>query len=110
MRKKKMEAALYCLSCMNETVHEVTYIDDILYEVRCETCGKTDARTSGIEKELYLNYLHRIMSKPKRVKEEVEGSIPHFLKSLPYRVLSKPFRTYSEFKDLWNFCRKKSDG
>jgi len=100
-----MEATLYCLTCLNDTVHEVTYVDNILYEVRCEECNKKHSRVSDIQKELYLNYLERILSKPKRVKQEARGNLPHFLFSLPYRVMSKPFRAYSEFRDIIKYRR-----
>lgn len=106
MKEYKQEATLYCIKCLDDTLHEVTYVNDILYEVRCEECNKRQSRVSDIQRELYINYFERIFSKPQRVKKEAGDNLPHFLLSLPYRVMSKPFRTYSEIREIHKYKRK----
>lgn len=101
-----MEATLFCIKCMDDTLHEVTYVNKILYEIRCEECNKLHSRGTAIQRELYLNYMERVMSKPKRVKDEAGDNLTHFLVSLPYRMMSKPYRTYKEFKDILQYKRK----
>ncbi|MDR7316674.1 hypothetical protein [Brevibacillus nitrificans] len=106
MKEDKMKASLFCIKCMDDTIHEVTYVDTILYEIRCEVCALSDSRGSDIQRELYLNYMERVFSKPKRFKNEAGDNLPHFLFSLPYRVMSKPFRTYKEIRDMLKYKRK----
>ncbi|GED71933.1 hypothetical protein BRE01_56350 [Brevibacillus reuszeri] len=106
MKEDKMRTTLFCDTCMDDTVHEVTYVDKILYQIRCVECEKSHSRGTEIQRELYLNYMERVFSKPKRFKNEAGKNLPHFLFSLPYRVMSKPFRTYKEIKNMFNYKRK----
>ena len=39
------------------------------------------------------------MSKPKRMTKEMEADLNGFLRSLPYRVITKPYRVYKEFSE-----------
>ena len=106
MNETKFETELYCIGCLGQSRHTVIYVNDILYKVTCETCGRESVIKPDLPKEIYSRYFDRILSKPKRITKEFREDLSHFLSSLPYRILSKPYRTYREFRGILKYVHK----
>ncbi|TBL81677.1 bh protein [Paenibacillus thalictri] len=100
MEEKKMEAELYCLPCRGETVHTIVYINNKLSKIECQACHHLHVISINVKEELYHEILERIISKPTRMSKEYKADLTLFLKSLPIRMLSKPFRVYKEARTM----------
>jgi len=92
---------LFCHSCDKETAHSVEYVSGILKRIKCEECGYS----LDISREKLLKYyteevISRFVSKPDRLTEEVRKDLSHFVFSLPFRLLSKPYRVAKELRDI----------
>ncbi len=101
-----IETELYCITCLGQAPHTVTYVHDILYMVKCEQCGKESVMEPDLLKEIYSQYVDRIISKPQRITQEFREDLSHFISTMPYRVISKPFRTYKELKAIFRYRKK----
>ncbi|WP_232696321.1 hypothetical protein [Brevibacillus daliensis] len=109
MKETAIETELYCMTCLGQAPHTVIYVNDILYKVTCEQCGKESVMEPDLIKEIYTQYVDRIISKPHRITQEFREDLSHFISTLPYRVISKPYRTYQEFSGIFHY-RKKASG
>ena len=93
----RIEAALDCPTCLNETVHEVRYVAGLLNRIRCDRCGQHWQMASHAVEEAYLRQLvGRVASKPIRMGLEAGRHPIVFAFSLPLRVVTKPWRIASE--------------
>ncbi|UFJ42363.1 hypothetical protein LOK74_07715 [Brevibacillus humidisoli] len=108
MIENKFETELYCIDCLGQSLHTVVYVNDVLYKVTCESCGKEHVIKPDLPKEIYVRYVDRILSKPKRITKEFREDLSHFLSSLPFRLLSKPYRTYNELRGIFRYVHKQS--
>jgi transcription elongation factor Elf1 len=106
VNETRFDTEFYCTNCLAESPHTVIYVNDILYKVTCKTCGKESIIHPDLPKEIYIRYFDRILSKPKRITKEFRQDMSHFLSSLPYRLLSKSFRTYRELKEIYKYMHK----
>ena len=113
-----LEVELFCLECRRETVHRVLYRAGELYRVECTECGRRvdiepvfDVEPSEpaagerpgeriSRAELASQYtdafLRRVLSKPRRMTDEMRADLTAFLLSLPLRILTKPYRLLEE--------------
>lgn len=98
---KNLNTELFCIKCDKETVHEITYVGERLKSIRCSECGRT---TTIDRKELVkyftIDMIDRVISKPHRVTEELRNDLQHCIKTLPARIITKPFRTINEIREL----------
>lgn len=93
---------LYCINCNKKTPHRVEYISGIISKIVCEECGHiTDLSKEKLLKYYTENAFSRVISKPERFKKEVKKDFSHFIFSLPFRLLSKPYRVAKEFHDIF---------
>ncbi len=97
----KIDTSLYCVSCDDETSHQVIYLDDEIRMIKCHECSET----FGIDRkkllELYAqDTVREILTKPLRLKEELNNEGPKIVFSLPGRILSKPYRVMKEIFEL----------
>lgn len=100
MTKNRIKADLFCVNCEKESPHEIEYKDEQIYKITCEECGiQVQINQEFMNKHFKEEFTKRILSKPVRMTEEMEADLSGFLKSLPTRVISKPFRVYKEYKD-----------
>ncbi|MEF9918304.1 MAG: bh protein [Eubacterium sp.] len=99
MSKNIIEAYLFCMNCDHETEHEIEYEKDQIHKIICKKCGMAVQINQNYINEHYKeDFITRVMSKPGRMTKEMEADLNGFLKSLPYRVISKPYRVYKEKK------------
>ncbi|MBP3039856.1 bh protein [Bacillaceae bacterium Marseille-Q3522] len=96
MKKTVMEADLFCISCKNDVPHKVTYINDKLSEVECKNCHRIVAVPIDPKKEFLKEVYKRVSTKPSRMTEEYKSDLSHFLRSMPKRVISKPYRIMTD--------------
>jgi hypothetical protein len=108
MNKKEVKTELFCNMCMKDTVHTIVYINQIMYTAKCDECDKTTMIHADLFKELSGEFIERVLSKPKRLKEEVENDPGHAISSLPSRIISKPYRIYKEFEGLRKYIYQKN--
>lgn len=93
----RIDAALDCPTCSNETLHEVRYVAGVLNRIRCVRCGQHWQMARHAVEEAYLRQLlGRVASKPLRMGLEAGRHPIVFAFSLPMRVVTKPWRIASE--------------
>lgn len=96
----KVDAYLFCMNCDKETEHEIEYKDAQIHRILCKNCGVGIQINQEYVKEHYKeDFISRVVSKPKRMTKEMEKDLNAFLRSLPYRVITKPYRVYKEFSE-----------
>lgn len=99
MSKNSVDAYLFCMNCDHETEHEIEYRDDQIHKITCKDCDMAvQINQEYINAHYKEDFIARVMSKPGRMTKEMEKDINGFLKSLPFRVISKPYRVYQEYK------------
>lgn len=95
-----MEAYLFCVNCEMDTKHQIEYKEGQIYRISCEECGvSVQLNQEFVNKHFKEEFAKRVLTKPSRMTEEMEADISGFLKSLPSRVVSKPFRVYKEYTE-----------
>ncbi|MFT9494256.1 hypothetical protein [Anaerosolibacter sp.] len=101
MGTTKMQADLYCGNCETNTLHEVAYLGDKIEKIKCMDC---EAYLEINEKLAYSNYaaemFARIATKPVRMTTEINDDLSRFLYTIPFRVVTKPYRMIKEFKQF----------
>ncbi|UFT98596.1 bh protein [Radiobacillus kanasensis] len=98
MEKKYMETELFCIHCEDDTLHQITYINDVITKVECEECHNIIELRVNVMQEFYKESYQRIASKPARMTNEYRDDLSHFLFSLPIRVITKPYRIVKDLK------------
>lgn len=100
MSNTKMDAYLFCIHCDKETDHTIEYKNNHIHKIQCNNCGvEIKIDQDYVRKHFKEEFVARVLSKPSRMTKEMEKDITGFLKSLPFRVVTKPFRVYKEFHD-----------
>jgi ribosomal protein S27E len=107
MNKREVKTELFCDKCMNDSIHTIVYINEVMHKVKCDECGKTSMIHDHLIKEISGEFIERVLTKPKRIKKEVENDPSHAISSLPSRIISKPYRIYKEFKGLRKYIYQK---
>ncbi|UOF90395.1 hypothetical protein LSG31_21485 [Fodinisporobacter ferrooxydans] len=110
MYKREVETELFCVQCAKDSLHTVVYINGIIYKITCETCGKIVVNGT-LSKEVYGRLVERALTKPKRMKQEIEQEIKlgelRKMMRLPLRMVSKPFRLYHEVEGIKKLEKEK---
>lgn len=97
---RQEECELFCIHCQEETPHIVGYVNQSLLSIECQVChSKMDLDVDAME-EFHHYILERFSSKPTRLTNEAKQNLNQFLKSLPMRIISKPFRFGAEYTTL----------
>ncbi|HIE43678.1 MAG TPA: bh protein [Candidatus Omnitrophica bacterium] len=96
-----MRTNLFCLHCEKETPHEIAYAGNYLRKIKCTICH-TEIK---IDRDRILKFytsevLRRLFTKPERITEELRKDISSLLISLPFRIVSKPYRVAKEIFDI----------
>lgn len=108
-KRTSMDVELLCTQCSGETVHRVMYHSDRIESVECLQCGRkisirhdesvsTDSdpvhhvARQHLDRLYTQEFLRRILTKPKRVEDELKADLSLFLVTLPLRLISKPVR------------------
>ena len=100
MSKNRMKAYLFCVNCEKDTPHEIEYKAGQIHKITCKTCQiSLQINQEFVNKHFKEEFTKRVLSKPIRMTEEMEADLSGFLKSLPIRVISKPYRVYKEYTD-----------
>jgi len=100
MSDSKMDAYLFCIHCDSETKHHIEYKNDHIHKIKCCRCGvEVKIDQEYVKEHCKEEFVHRGFTKPSRMTKEMERDITGFLKSLPFRVVTKPFRVYKEFHE-----------
>lgn len=101
MRSEVIKTNLFCLHCEKETPHVITYVGDYVRKISCNTCN-TEIQ---IDKERILKFytskvLKRLFTKQERLTEELRKDLSSLLVSLPFRIVSKPYRMAKEIFEI----------
>ena len=102
-----LKGKLFCLHCQKETPHTLTYVGhplsgkSYLKKIKCDYC-KTVIELDRIKiLEIYgKQMVKRVFTKPKRLTEEIKSDLTNFIKSLPIRIITKPYRTAKEVIEI----------
>ncbi|QDP41320.1 bh protein [Radiobacillus deserti] len=105
MKRKYMETELFCIHCEDDTLHLITYLNDVITKVECEDCQNGIELRVNVMEEFYKESYHRIASKPARITNEYREDLSHFLFSLPIRVITKPYRLVQDLKGAREIIR-----
>lgn len=102
--KKWVSGIRYCLTCQEETMHELLYLGDYLKAGKCCNCHSTFENRRLLLRIYMLDLLDRIVSKPYRIYTEVRGKRSLFKPStwLGYgrEVLRIPLDEASNLKEI----------
>ena len=97
----RIETKLFCLHCEKETPHIITYSGNFLSRVLCERCGtevKLDRKR--ILETYTAELIEDILTKPRRLTEEMRRDLTAFLTSLPLRIITKPYRVIKDILEV----------
>jgi len=98
---EEIKTTLFCLHCAKETPHTIVYSGQYLRKIRCRKCNIEVQIDKEKILQLYTSdILERILSKPERLTEEVRKDISSFLLSMPFRIVSKPYRIAKEVLEI----------
>ncbi|MGL4283805.1 bh protein [Eubacterium aggregans] len=99
MSKTNTDAYLFCLNCDKDTDHKIEYRDGQIHRITCAECGMAiQINQEYIQAHFKEDFVTRVMSKPGRMTKEMQADLNGFIKSLPYRVITKPYRVYKEWE------------
>lgn len=101
MKITKMKADLYCVNCVKNTLHDITYLGDDIKEIVCTECKATLEIDDKLVLSAYAaDIFERIKTKPERMSKEIREDLSKFLRSITIRVITKPYRMIKEFKSI----------
>jgi len=101
MNITKMKADLYCVNCRKNTLHEVVYLGENIERITCLECEAYLEIDEKLALSTYaMDILKRVSSKPERMSNEIREDLSKFLCSIPFRVVTKPYRMIKEFKEI----------
>lgn len=92
MKESTVESYLHCTHCNEDTPHIISYLNGEIKSVQCENCTHKQEIEMNIMKEFYKEIYERVSTKPSRITQEYRQDLNHFLRSIPKRVFSKPYR------------------
>lgn len=97
--KNVIKVDLLCSTCNEETPHTIVYKEDLIAQIACDRChcGIT-LDEKKIRQDAQTDLLKRVVTKPARMTEEIKKDLGLFLKSMPVRIISKPYRMMTEHK------------
>jgi len=94
---EQMKTELFCLHCKKECPHTITYMGKHLKEIKCEECGiHIEIDKLKIMEHYAEDFLERVLNKPHKMTEEMKKGLTSFIKSLPVRIIKKPYRVSKE--------------
>lgn len=97
----KVEMDLFCEVCNEDTVHVITYAGRKVIKVYCTNCHKEFHANKDAALAAYTDeVMHRIRTKPMRVKDELKSHPVKSVISMPARLITKFFRIEKEYKDI----------
>jgi hypothetical protein len=86
------------------------YIGENIERITCTECNayvKIDEKM--VISAIGADIVSRVTSKPERMSNEIKENLSKFLKSMPKRVVTKPYRIIKELKDIKDrTCDKNS--
>lgn len=106
MRAIERKVQLFCVNCNQNTLHKIVYINDQVAFIECECCHKSLDTKLDIKNAFYHETYQRIYSKPKRLIGELENNPGLFFVTLPFRLLSKPYRMTMGLNQSRNVIKK----
>ncbi len=103
MGNNQIDATLFCVNCDEETNHKVDYRGDRIHSVTCTQCGMTVQMDQDyIDDNFTQDFVKRVFTKPSRLTKEMQADLNAFMRILPYRVITKPYRVYREINEHKN--------
>ena len=108
MSKSTIDASLFCTGCNQETEHQIEYLNGKITSITCMACGSSVHMDHGSMSSYYKEeVINRLLTKPVRMTREMQNDLNGFLKSLPHRVITKPYRVYKEWEE--NSVKEKEE-
>jgi hypothetical protein len=94
-------SGLTCISCGEETEHELVMVGRLLQSTRCLTCGHTVRHD---QRDLMASYLldleHRLLTKPQRMARRAVQNPVEFARGLPGALLRQPTKLLAELRTV----------
>lgn len=106
MKMIERKVQLFCADCNKNTLHKIVYINDEVARIECAHCHKSIDTNLDIKNAFYNEAYQRIYSKPKRLIEELGNNPGIFLVTLPFRLISKPYRITKGLKRSRKIIKK----
>ena len=104
----QMKSDLFCLHCNKECEHTITYLGKHLQDIGCDECGiHIHIDKLKIMEHYAESVVERLLTKPHRINEEIKKGLSSFLKSLPIRVIKKPYEVTKEVLEVFKDSLKK---
>lgn len=101
MNISKVEMELFCEICNEDTVHVITYAGQKVIKTYCAKCHKEFHTNKEVALAAYTDdVIHRIRTKPRRVKAELKKDPVKSVISIPGRLITKFFRIEKEYNDI----------
>jgi len=101
MNITKVRMDLFCEICNEDTVHVITYAGQKVIKAYCTNCNKEFHTSKDAALAAYTDdVIHRIRTKPKRIRAELKQDPVRSVISMPARLITKPFRIEKEYKDI----------
>jgi hypothetical protein len=101
VEQEEIVTSFVCLSCQRETMHRVLYQGGIVRSIICQECGLEVGLDRAKLVALYGEQLiERILTKPQRLTEEYRRDLFEFFSTIPFRIITKPYRMLKEFESL----------
>ncbi|HHZ16887.1 MAG TPA: hypothetical protein PLJ33_01180 [Peptococcaceae bacterium] len=98
---KRIECDFYCNGCHQEGPHFLVYSNDVLIRSECQNCGREVPFHEEALLKLYAkDMVKRILTKPKRLNEELKQDLRHAILTLPVRIITKPYRIVREVEEV----------
>ncbi len=97
----RIDTELFCLHCDRETSHTIVYMQKYIHRIVCNECGTEIAIDRKKIIETYTSdVIDRVLTKPRRITEEMRKDLTVFITSLPIRIITKPIKMAKEIMDV----------
>ncbi|MDD2211924.1 MAG: bh protein [Clostridia bacterium] len=98
---KRIQCDFYCNGCKQEGPHFLIYSNNVLLRSECAKCGREIPFCEQTLLTLYAqDIVQRILTKPKRVSEELKKDLHRAILTLPARIITKPYRLVKEVEEV----------
>ena len=98
----KIEIDCYCLSCKEETLHELNYVEGYLKSGKCKSCGKEFNNKKTLLKAYLRELAERIAAKPEDVLIEIENKgIKRALSEITHKIREKSIKELTKLYNLF---------
>lgn len=94
-----IQTSLVCSHCFKESPVKITYLENSMIKLTCESCGYAVKIPQRLIPDFSLiKWERRLITKPVRMALEAKKDSLGFISTLPLRVMTKPLRIVRELE------------